>query len=254
MKFKELFDRTILTENHVRKELKIYYEIDFNLIKPIKEAGNNQETDQNSSQPQGLNQQVQTPDTSTQVAPVADTGAIQEPTTEPAPEQSSIPASLDPNTTEPITMPANLASVVTEDEVSENSNDKIVRKFEGELSLSDGQKDNIQSFEDIVSLLGETKKDGVELLDEFSLEMVNLCLTQNFNELKNKLDKKSKIFLEIYYGFKKDDSIGIRFNKRANSDTLTSTLLVDNEIVATTFSLDKANKRVAEYRNYEVKK
>ena len=37
MKFKDIFDREVIVEEHVRKGLKIFYEIDMNLIKPKQE-------------------------------------------------------------------------------------------------------------------------------------------------------------------------------------------------------------------------
>ena len=56
MKFKDLFDKEILTEtSQVRKALKIYYEINLNLIKPNQQAQNTQQNteqnNQNTEQP-----------------------------------------------------------------------------------------------------------------------------------------------------------------------------------------------------------
>ena len=145
-----------------------------------------------------------------------------------------------------------LSSVTTEE--NEDDENKIIKKFEGEMSLNDSQKDNIQSFDDILEALSKLKSKGENMFDEFSLEIATLCANQNFDKLKSELDKKSKIFIEIYYGFKKDDSIGVRFSKRPNSDILTSTMLIDNEIVSSKFDINRINQQIVEYRNYEANK
>jgi hypothetical protein len=146
-----------------------------------------------------------------------------------------------------------LSSVTTEENEDDDDN-KIIKKFEGEMSLNDSQKDNIQSFDDILEALSKLKSKGENMFDEFSLEIATLCANQNFDKLKSELDKKSKIFIEIYYGFKKDDSVGVRFSKRPNSDILTSTMLIDNEIVSSKFDINRINQQIVEYRNYEANK
>ena len=246
MKFKELFDKDFLVaESHVRKTLKIFYELNLNLIKANKDA-----SEQNQDGQQPVQQQ-----------PVQNTPVDQQPA--PAPEQQvdtgvQAPQPIDqPGQAEPeaqnlgsIQMP----SVYTEDEVSVNNENRIMRKFEGVVELSDSQKDNIQTFDDIIEVLRNYKKDGNEILDDFSAEVITMLSAQKFNEVKQMLDKKSKIFVEVYYGFNKQDSVGVRFNKREISDSITSTMLIDNEIVSAKFSIDMINRKIADYRNYEINK
>ena len=233
MKFKEIFDKEIIIESHVRKNLKIFYEINLKLVKP------KEEKKEEPAQEQPKNEPEQQPNT-------------QEPISNPEPAETQIPATqaqVPQETPQSSGFEDALASVVTEEE-----DEEIIRKEEGEVELTPSQKDNIQSFEDILDILSKIKKEGKELLDEFSSEVITLCAYQNFNEIKNKVDKSSKIFIEFYFGYKKDDSIGVRFSKRENSDTLTSTMLVDNEIVSAKFSIDKVNQKIVEYRNYEANK
>lgn len=260
MKFKELFDKIILTEEHIRKTLKIFYEINLKLIKP---EGENPEENNQAAQPAGTTLPAQ-PAQPAQPAPAtpAEPATVVPPPEQPGVEQQSAEQSNEnsanengDNSSAPPQLDASiLPSVVTEDEVSETTKEKIVRKFTGEVDLTENQKDNIQCFDDLIDALKNHKKDGEDVLDDFSVEIINLCAIQKFDEIKKKLDKKSKIYVEIYYGYKKDDSIGVKFNKRENSDTLTSTMLVDNEIISAKFSIDKINQKIAEFRNYEVKK
>lgn len=243
MKFKEIFDRSIVIEEHVRKGLKIYYEVDLELYKPTEEKVE-QPIQQNiqPQQPQDINNQsIQEP---VQSSPDMNQQPQQDLNNQPV-NQTQDTSGIDVDSFK-------LSSVTTEE--NEDDENKIIKKFEGEMSLNDSQKDNIQSFDDILEALSKLKSKGENMFDEFSLEIATLCANQNFDKLKSELDKKSKIFIEIYYGFKKDDSIGVRFSKRPNSDILTSTMLIDNEIVSSKFDINRINQQIVEYRNYEANK
>lgn len=246
MKFKEIFDRSIVIEEHVRKGLKVYYEVDLELYKP---------TEEKVEQPQQPIQQNIQPQQSQDI----NSQSIQEPV-QSSPDMNQQPQQDLNNQSLNQTQDTSgidvdsfkLSSVTTEE--NEDDENKIIKKFEGEMSLNDSQKDNIQSFDDILEALSKLQSKGENMFDEFSLEIATLCANQNFDKLKSELDKKSKIFIEIYYGFKKDDSIGVRFSKRPNSDILTSTMLIDNEIVSSKFDINRINQQIVEYRNYEVNK
>lgn len=249
MKFKELFDKEILNEQYVRKELKVIYELNLDLYKPEEIKVPQEQPQQNNTQEiQQVPQEM--PQVPVQQAPEVSQEQPENVAPENQQQQKQNNADLENNKSLDIA----LSSVVTEDEISSNLENRIIRKFEGEIKLSDSQKDNIQSFEDIIEVLSNYKKDGTNILDEFCSEVIGLCSNQQFDQIKQKVDKKSKIWVEIYYGYNKDDSVGVRFNKRQNSDILTSTLLIDNEIVSAKFSIDKVNQRISEYRNYDAKK
>lgn len=248
MNFKQIFDKEILNEQYVRKELKIIYELKLDLYKTASE----EETPAAPQQTQPVNTpEISPAPVENPVAPVPEQPPVD--TTAMPPEKTSQqPSSAEQETANALQNA--LSSVVTEDEASVNDGNKIMRNFEGEVSLSETQKDNIQSFEDILDVLVKHRKDGTEIIDDFCAEIITLCANQQFDQIKQKLDKKSKIWVEIYYGYNKDDSVGLRFSKRQNSDILTSTMLIDNEIVSAKFSIDKINQKIAEYRNYNAKK
>ena len=256
MNFKQIFDKEILNEQYVRKELKIIYELKLDLYKPKEQP----ETAPAQPDIQGI---ANNPAPTTEVPQIAQTPdtvpaqpVTQEPATQPetSPEAEGAAVQVSPSQETAAAIQKAMSSVVTEDEASINDGNKIMRNFEGEVSLSDSQKDNIQSFEDILDVLVGHKKDGTEIMDDFCAEIITLCANQQFDQIKQKIDKKSKIWVEIYYGYNKDDSVGLRFSKRQNSDTLTSTMLIDNEIVSAKFSIDKINQKISEYRNYNAKK
>lgn len=256
MNFKQIFDKEILNEQYVRKELKIIYELKLDLYKPEEQPENTPA----QSDVQGIANNQISPTEVPQVAPtpepVPEQPAVQEPVTQPetSPEEEGAAVQVSPSQETAAAIQKAMSSVVTEDEASVNDGNKIMRNFEGEVNLSESQKDNIQSFEDILDVLVKHRKDGTEIMDDFCAEIITLCANQQFDQIKQKLDKKSKIWVEIYYGYNKDDSVGLRFSKRQNSDTLTSTMLIDNEIVSAKFSIDKINQKIAEYRNYNAKK
>ena len=245
MKFKDIFDKEVIVEQHVRKGLKIIYELDLNLVKPQQE--------ENQEQPQQAAQQP----VPTAAQPAQQPQAVPEqpvPAETPAPEQPAQPQDQQiPN--EKPDLSGMLASIKTEENAAETSEEKIMRHFKGEYVCSNEQADNIQSFDDLLNILGETKKDGVNILDDFSKEIILLCANQKYDDIKAKLDKKSKIFAEIYFGYKKDDSVGVRFKKGENMDTLSSSILINNQIVTLSkFNLERVNQKIIEYRNYEADK
>lgn len=246
MNFKEIFDKQIIVEEHVRKGLKIFYEIDLNLIKPKQEENIQDIPAQQQTQapiqqvqptPQIDNTQIQQTDNITQTTEIPPEQQIQQPEQDNKPDVSGL-----------------LSSVKTE-EAAEDSEEKVMRHFKGEYVCKTEQSDNIQTFDDLISILGDIKKDGTNIIDDFCKEIIILCANQNYNEIKTKLDKKSKIFVEVYFGYKKDDSVGVRFKKSENSDSLSSSILIDNQIVTLTkFNIDRVNQKIVEYRNYEANK
>lgn len=238
MNFKEIFDKQIIIEEHVRKGLKIFYEIDLNLIKPKQEENLQNITTQQQTQapvqqvqptPQIDNTQIQQTDNTTQVTEMPPEQQVQQPEQDNKPDISGL-----------------LSSVKTE-EAAEDSEEKVMRHFKGEYVCKTEQSDNIQTFDDLINILGDIKKDGTNIIDDFCKEIIILCANQNYNEIKTKLDKKSKIFVEVYFGYKKDDSVGVRFKKSENSDSLSSSILIDNQIVTLTkFNIDRVNQKIVE--------
>ena len=250
MKFKELFDKEFLYESKKedKKASKIFYKFDIN-IKKIDEAEANQEapTDQTTLPP--ASDQTMAPPTdpnlAAQTMPVVDQTA-------PAitPNMTQQPAEQLPDD-----LGATLASVVTEDDKNEesveiNDEDNIIRKLEGEVILTEEEEDEIQTIEDIITKLTEAKKDGIEILDEFTADILQVMVNPATQQtLKEKIGKESSIFAEIIYGKKREDSAGLRIIKRKNSELLTTSLMIDNKIINAKYNKDTLDKRITEYRN-----
>lgn len=246
MKFKELFDKEFLYESKKedKKATKIFYKFDIN-IKKIDQTDVNQEAPQ--------------PDQT--IPPVDPNAAIPAtPQVDPnmaAPITTPTTSQVDPNMAAPAQLPddlgATLASVVTEDDkesVEINDEDNIIRKLEGEVILTEEEEDEIQTVEDIITKLTESKKDGVEILDEFTADILQVMVNPATQQsLKEKVGKESSIFAEIIYGKKREDSAGLRIIKRKNSELLTTSLMIDNKIINAKYNKDTLDKRITEYRN-----
>lgn len=248
MKFKELFDKEFLYESKKedKKATKIFYNFDINIKK--------KEEEQTTPTAQ---QNEPTPDTNAQPAPV-----VPDMNAQPVPDTSAQPAPVVPdmNTGVPDLSNLPLASVVTEDDdngdndgnVSINDDNNIVRKFKGEMVLEKEEVDNIQTVEDIINILAENKVDGVNVLDEFTSDILQVMANPATQmQLKEKIDIESKIFAEILYGKKPEDSVGVRFVKRKGSEMITTSMMIDNKIVNAQYKKEILDKRITEYRNDE---
>lgn len=249
----ELFKKELLFESSKidKKLLKIFYKLDINIIK--KDIEDSSSGTSNEVPPEQNNVNTQQPDTNTAPAPTPDLGAapapVQDMNTAPAPTPDLGAAPL-----EPAAVP--LPSVVTEDDDNDkivvNDEDSIVRKLEGEIQLQKEEVDEIQTVEDLINKLTDAKKDGVEILDEFSSDIISTCLTPQLQaELAQKVDKRSLIFAEILYGKKRENSVGVRIIKRKNSDLLTVSMMIDNKIINSQYKKETLDKRITDIRNDE---
>ena len=244
----DLFKKELLFESSKidKKLLKIFYKFDINLIKLSEENNDNNDTNQ------PIDNNAQTGNPAEQPAAPIDTGAAPVPPVAPVPDATAAPTA--PTAAEPVPVP--LPSVVTEDddknETIVNDEDSIVRKMEGELVLQKEEVDEIQTVEDLITKLSEAKRDGTNILDEFTSDIINTCLTPALQpQLAQKVDKKSLIFVEILYGKKKEDSVGVRIIKRKNSDLMTTSMMIDNKIINSQYKKETLDKRITDMRNDE---
>jgi hypothetical protein len=129
----------------------------------------------------------------------------------------------------------------------------IVRKMEGAVTLSADDVDEIQTVEDMVNYLVNTKQNGTNVLDEFTSNVMLTLISPNASQISTMIDKKSNIFMDMFYGYEKDDSVGIRIIKRKDSDSVSVSMLIDNELVPTKITnMDTVNDRIVGYRNDSV--
>ena len=236
-------------QKNKKKVINIFYKLNINLIKPQKEETQN--NNQNQQQPQQQEPAQQQPidqGQSQQTAPQPDMTSQPQ---QPAAQSNGI--SLNDNEINA------LASVKTEEETENNAMDikddnNIVRKIEGQVELKQEKVDEIQTFQDIIEYLTKEQVEGVSVFDEFTSEVINTIFSPQAAQISQMVDKKSSIFVDIQYGFAKDDNVGVRIKKVANSDTVSNVMIIDGEIINAPFNLMKVNERIIDYRNNLISK
>ena len=256
MIFKELFDKEFLFESKKedKKATKIFYKLDINIKKKeevsqdaTQAPADTSTAETTSTTPVDLTAGA-TPDLNATSTPIDTTGVAAATPVAPITPIEPVAAPLDGSD---IPVP----SVVTEDEtkdVSINDDNNIVRKLEGELVLQKEEVDEIQTIDDIIIKLSESKIEGVPILDEFTSDILQVIVNPATQmQLKDKIDKESNIFAEIIYGKKKEDSVGLRVIKRKGSELLTTSMMIDNSIVNAQYKKDTLDQRIVDYRNGE---
>ena len=226
-----------------KKVVKIFYKLNLNLIKPTQapEQPEQQDNEVNNQQPDQQQNNTQ--------APQQD---LQQQNTQ---IQNNVPQ---PENNIPQIDVSELPSIQTEETENNNVDIKddntIVRKLEGEVELKKEKVDEIQTFQDIIEYLTKEQVEGVSVLDDFSSEILNIIFTPQASQISQKVDKKSSIFADIQYGFGKDDNVGVRIKKTANSDLISNVMIIDGSIINAPFNLMKVNERIIDYRNSLINK
>lgn len=225
-----------------KKVVKIFYKLNLNLIKPAQtsEQPEQQDNEINNQQPQQQNI-TQVPQQDLQQQNIQ--------------AQNNVPQ---PENNIPQIDVSELPSIQTEETENNNIDIKddntIVRKLEGEVELKKEKVDEIQTFQDIIEYLTKEQVEGVSVLDDFSSEILNIIFTPQASQISQKVDKKSSIFTDIQYGFSKDDNVGVRIKKTANSDLISNVMIIDGSIINAPFNLMKVNERIIDYRNSLINK
>lgn len=226
-----------------KKVVKIFYKLNLNLIKPAQtpEQPEQQDNEVNNQQPEQQQNNMQAPQQDLQQQNIQAQNNVTQP-------ENNIPQ-IDVS---------ELPSIQTEETENNNVDIKddntIVRKLEGEVELKKEKVDEIQTFQDIIEYLTKEQVEGVSVLDDFSSEILNIIFTPQASQISQKVDKKSSIFADIQYGFGKDDNVGVRIKKTANSDLISNVMIIDGSIINAPFNLMKVNERIIDYRNSLINK
>ena len=226
-----------------KKVVKIFYKLNLNLIKPAQtpEQPEQQDNEVNNQQPEQQQNNMQAPQQDLQQQNIQ--------------AQNNVPQ---PENNIPQIDVSELPSIQTEETENNNMDIKddntIVRKLEGEVELKKEKVDEIQTFQDIIEYLTKEQVEGVSVLDDFSSEILNIIFTPQASQISQKVDKKSSIFADIQYGFGKDDNVGVRIKKTANSDLISNVMIIDGSIINASFNLMKVNERIIDYRNSLINK
>jgi hypothetical protein len=156
--------------------------------------------------------------------------------------------------TQPVVAPAPVAPpVVGQPAVQESINedvDGVEKKLSGVLSLTKEDADNIQSIEDLIDFMADKKDKGEKILDELTVEVItSLIMSPDAMKMNDIIKKDDQIIITIFYGYKKENSIGFKILKRRGVSSVSTIMLKDNEVLDAQFDFKKFNSQIVDFRN-----
>lgn len=170
----------------------------------------------------------------------------------PQPEVPEVPVAPE---VPPVQTVTPIPGAPVQESMNEEEGNDISKKIEGIISLSKEEVENIQIIDDLLDVLGDKKHKGEDLLDDLTVEVITgLIADPNSLKTSNIVKKDDQIVINLAYGFKKDDSVGIKILKRRGVNSISIMMLKDNEVLNAPFDAAKFNSQIVEYRNEVVKK
>lgn len=171
---------------------------------------------------------------------------------EPAPQSQPQPVAQEP-APQPQPVAQEPQSVVQQESINEEEDDDdktIVKKLDGVLTLTKEDADNIQSIEDLIDFMADKKNNGEKILDELTVEVITaLIMAPDAMKTNEIIKKDDQIIITIYYGYKKENSIGFKILKRKGVSSVSTIMLKDNEVLDSQFDFRKFNSQIVDYRN-----
>ena len=214
LSFKDIINKELLFEakNKTVGALKVFYDINIKI-----------EDEEQKQEAPPVEQPIPT-------APTTPVETIPQPVVPP-----TVPAPIDPNA--PVQ-----ESVISEEEIE--------KKIQGEIALTKEDADNIQTVEDLIDFLGDKKHKGEPILDELTIEVITSLLgNQDAMKTSDVINKNDQIIINLVYGYKKDNSIGLKILKRRGVNSVSVIMLKDNEVLDSKFDQKRFNSQIIDYRN-----
>ncbi|MFW6233187.1 MAG: hypothetical protein ACOC3Z_00830 [Nanoarchaeota archaeon] len=182
-------------------------------------------------------------------------------------EQEEQPAQNQQDTVEPTQEPEEPAEESFDEEGNLLTEEIFKKKLEGETSIEKKDAERIQTVQDLVDYLSdekiETKNASIiqkilkgkeaqkeriisPVIKEVILLMTGIGGDESVKDIVNKNDK---VIVQIEYGYSKEDSIGLRINKKAGTEVYSIFLIKDGKILNGPFNQQLMNERLLYYRN-----
>jgi hypothetical protein len=241
--------------------LKVFYNIDINIKNNGKSEKLKQEQEADKQKPAEI-QQTDTPTAGTAAPGGGGAGMTPPPppSPAPAPTETPPPASVQTEADEAEQKadqkPSDPNPTLSNGNEKITTENQIVRKTKGILSLSSDEVDRTQSIDDLLSILQAKEDDqGNNVLDDFTFELLSTLMSPNAAKAGQLISKDDGVFVELNYGKKlEQDSVGVRINKRRSSDRVSISMLSDSNLVESSFSLKRLNDRIVQIRNIYIGK
>jgi hypothetical protein len=122
-------------------------------------------------------------------------------------------------------------------------------KNNGSIVVPEEDADNIQTLEDLVEYLSDANENGKPVLNDLTKEIIISLAGIGEKAVDDLVSEGDKIVVDIDYGADKNNSIGVRINKSAGSNTISIVMKKDNQIIPSEFSLPEFNKQLVFFRN-----
>ena len=71
----------------------------------------------------------------------------------------------------------------------------------------------------------------------------------SIKEIQDIINKNDQIIINLVYGYKKDNSIGLKILKRKGVNSVSVIMLKDNEVLDSKFDQKRFNSQIIDYRN-----
>lgn len=121
-------------------------------------------------------------------------------------------------------------------------------KAQGTLIVSKEKAENIQTLEDLLDFLSDADNNK-KLISDLVIEIILGITGVGQNSIQEIINEGDKLLINLDYGNDMTDSIGLKVNKNAGSNTMTMSMKKDGKILSGKFDTPTFNKQLIFYRN-----
>lgn len=122
-------------------------------------------------------------------------------------------------------------------------------KSSGEFVVPQQDAENIQSLEDLIDYVSDKKDKGKAIIDKLTQEIVLSLADVGTKPIEDVINEGDKILIDIDYGLKKEDSVGLKVVKNAGTNSASILMKKDGKILASPFDIVAFNHQMVYVRN-----
>ena len=122
-------------------------------------------------------------------------------------------------------------------------------KSTGELAVPQQDAENIQSLEDLIDYISDKKDKGSPIIDKLAQEIILSLSDVGTKPIEDVINEGDKILIDVDYGLKKEDSVGLKVVKNAGTNSASILMKKDGKILASPFDVAAFNRQMVYIRN-----
>ena len=122
-------------------------------------------------------------------------------------------------------------------------------KSTGEFIVPKEDAENIQSLEDLIDYISDKKDKGKPIIDKLAQEIVLSLSDVGTKPVEDVINEGDKILIDVDYGLKKEDSVGLKVVKNAGTNSASILMKKDGKILASPFDITAFNRQMVYIRN-----